>query len=101
MEKGGRVSEWNRGGSVLGRPDIQRVPQAVAEEIKRKERQREDGGREDEKPPVLLHGIGAVLDQDAERAHGRLHSQAEEKQEYVPPKEHHEQDDEDREGEGV
>lgn len=70
-----------RGCSILARPHIQRVAQAVAEEVQAEERRAERTGGEDEHPPELLHAVRAVFNHRAPRTHRRLHAEAEEAQE--------------------
>src|SRR5687768_5305117 len=67
--------------SILGRPWIKGIAQAVAEEVQRKERNREEQPRVDEQPGKFLHAVRAFLDEDTPGTHGRLEAQPEETEE--------------------
>src|SRR6266540_6062299 len=66
--------------SVLRRFWIERVPQPVAEEVQRKERERKEEARENQQPGKLLDVFRTFFDQHAEGTHRRLHAEAEETQ---------------------
>src|SRR6266853_728451 len=66
--------------SVLRCPDVERIAQAVAEEIQREQRRREYRGRVDQQPRRLLHLLGALLDEQSPGTHRRLHAESEETQ---------------------
>src|SRR5690606_4634559 len=65
---------------VLRAAGIERVAQAVAQEVEREQRERQCQAGEEEQPGVLLHGLHAGRDELAPRRLRRLDAQAEEAQ---------------------
>src|SRR6185503_8943205 len=72
---------------VPGRAHVERIAQAVAHEVERKERQREERGGIEQQPRRFLHHLCALLDEKAPGGHRRLHAEAEEAEERL--EQHH------------
>src|ERR1700748_3783500 len=70
-----RLVTSSSGISILGRAHIERITQAVSKKVEGKKCEREKEARENQEPGIFLHAFGAVVDERAPRAHGRLHAE--------------------------
>src|SRR5690349_17568843 len=66
--------------SVFRGPGVERIAQAVAEEVQREKRERKNDTRINEQPGIFLDVLRAFVDEHAQGTHRRLHSEAEEAQ---------------------